>query len=282
VGTPPPPPIDPTEAAKDPDKLVELAARGPSGAPALGAMHMTGEARIAVHEAGAEVESLTETTLVERDGDGAWHVRYGNSRDYGREAFFSPGTAGGGATLWIRPGTGKYHRRAPTSPTEPAKLFDETWGTLGAQLELVGGSLAVEDGGEAQVAGRAARRVRLALAPRPRPRAPETLPQRAWRDGITVQAIDGALALDAETGVILEGTLAARLTFVRDGHTYEMIVQARHVVDRWGGGVTITPPGEAESVVTPERSHELDERDELLKGLAPPGKRAAPPAETGR
>jgi hypothetical protein len=265
---------DPARAATDGDVLVATLERSAAGA-GLPALRLAGTAQVVMREGGAELERLDEDTLIERDDKGQFHARYHNSQDYGREVWFA------GGTLWIRPGVGKYHRRAPVLAEEPARLFDETWGTLAAQLELCAAALAPSDGGETQVAGRRARRVTLALG-KARKRPPETLPQRAWRDTITVTSLSGELAIDAETGVLLQGKLAATIQYVRDGHSYEMQLASTHAVSDLGAAVTITPPGDADSVDTPARSHEFEERDELLHGIAPPGKRAAaPPSAPG-
>jgi hypothetical protein len=42
--------------------------------------------------------------------------------------------------------------------------------------------------------------------------------------------------------------------------------------------VAVTPPADEESVATPERSTEFEDRQELLSGIAPPAKKSPTPA----
>jgi hypothetical protein len=102
---------------------------------------------------------------------------------------------------------------------------------------------------------------------------------KKWRNAITVQALDGELVLDAETGAVLTGRLATRLSFQRGGRAFEMILESSHAIDKIGGPVAVTPPPDAESVTTPLRSHEFEERQELLEGIAPPAAKAPVPKE---
>lgn len=269
-----PPPIDVARAAREPAELLRavlVPQRDVAGA--LGPHRVRGTAKLRVAEQGREVEALDEETLVEHGAEGAFHALYKNSRDYGREAYFA------GGTLWIRPQVGKFHRRPPTAPEEPGQIVNEIAGTLGADLELVGHALQVADGGEASVAGRPARRVVLSLGS-PRPRPPEKLPQRAWRDGLTVKTLEGEVALDAATGAVLEGRLVAEVLFSRDGHTYQMRLEATQTASDVGGAVAVVPPPDSESVDTPGRTTEFEDRQHLLQGIGPPARRAPTPGES--
>jgi hypothetical protein len=178
----------------------------------------------------------------------------------------------------VRPRWGKFHRRPPAAPDEPLRVADEIFGSLAADLELVGFSLAVKDGGEAQAAGRKGRKIALALGSA-RPQLLHTEDGKKWRNAITVQALEGELVLDAETGAVLTGRLATRLSFQRGGRAFEMVLESSHAIDKIGGAVTVTPPPDAESVTTPLRSHEFEERQELLEGIAPPAAKAPLPKE---
>jgi hypothetical protein len=263
--------IDVDRAAKDPSEALR-AATTPHHEGKLGAHRFAGTTKLRVNANGAEVESLDEATSIEADAKGAYHATYTNSRDYGREAFFTPSPA----TMWLRPRYGKFHRRPPVGPDEPPRVADEIYGSFGAQLELCANALSVTDGGPTTIAGRAARKITLTLG-KETPRAPEKLPQRAWRDTIHVSAIDGEIDLDNETGALLGGRLAATLGYTRGGQAYEMKLEATHAVSDIGTAIAITPPGDDQSVDTPGRSHDFDDREELLDGLAPPAHRAPAP-----
>jgi hypothetical protein len=45
------------------------------------------------------------------------------------------------------------------------------------------------------------------------------------------------------------------------------------------GAVAVEPPPEDASAPTPHRSTEFDDRNELLSGLAPPGRKSPAPAK---
>ena len=52
-----------------------------------------------------------------------------------------------------------------------------------------------------------------------------------------------------------------------------MTLAATHALSDVGGAVTVVPPGDADSAPTPGRSSEVDDREELLGGLAPSTRR---------
>jgi hypothetical protein len=260
--------VDVAAAAKDPEALRRLLNRPHrAAAQALGAHRFAGKSTMKVTENGAEVESLSIEESAERSAEGDFHTLLKNSRDYGREVFWS------GGQLWLRPGFGKYHRRAPAADDEPARLLDEAVASLAADYDLVADGAALTDGGSTNLNGRAGRKIALSLAPKARAHRAEDLPQRAWRQEVSVLSLSGELIVDEATGVLLDGKLEATLRFVKQGHTYDMAITAQHAVSDVGGAITITPPAEADSVATPGRSSEVDEREDLLKGLAPPARR---------
>jgi hypothetical protein len=123
---PPPAPIDVAKARKDPDELVR-AASAPVGAP----HRLHGTHQIKVSEGDAVTLVMSETTSVDEGAGGAFHASYANDHDYGRDVFFD------GTKLWLRPRYGKFHRRLPVDPDEPARLERDVAGTFAADLELV-------------------------------------------------------------------------------------------------------------------------------------------------
>ena len=274
-----PAPIDVARAATDPTELVRaLVARHADATRGLGAHAVVTQATLRVHDvnaaAGTEptgeptgepLESLDEAARLEVAAGGAFHASTTNSRDDGRDTFFHDGT------LWLRPRSGKYHRREPASREEPARILDDAWGGFGAQVEVIAASIAVADRGAASVDGRAARRIALRLGTA-RARATEALPQRAWRDGLRVLALTGEVLLDAKTGVLLRGTLSARVAFERDGRSLELALGCKQELTGVGTAITITPPTDEDSVTTPGRSGEVAERARLLDGIAAPAR----------
>jgi hypothetical protein len=100
----------------------------------------------------------------------------------------------------------------------------------------------------------------------------ESLSQRRWRESRTITALDGEIVLDAETGVPLAAKLAAQIGFSRDGRRFAMKLSLDAQVTKLGAA-PIAAPAEAEVVATPARRGEVDERDYLLHGIAPPIKK---------
>ncbi len=264
VSTPPPEPIDVAKAASSPAELARaLAMPHHVSAAALGAHVFRGASKLRVVEGADEVEAIDDTTAIDYAADGSFRAILDNSRDYGRHAIYA------GGTLYLRPRFGKYHARAPTERDEPAAICDEVYATFGDYFDLASNRVAVADAGAATVAGRSGRAITLSKAASERPRK-QTLAQRKWRETIAVESIDGEVVLDDETGAVLRGKLTASVQFVRDGRTFQMTVEATHAIESVGGAVAVEAPAEDEIVATPHRSHELEERDALLEGIAPP------------
>ena len=264
--------VDVGAAVKDPAGLATaLALRHRDTARRLGAHRFHGTHAVTVTEDGKEIETLTEETSIELTAGGDLHALYKNSKDYGREAFSVAGT------IWVRPLFGKFHRRPPTAPEEADEIADEIYGTFGADIDLCASEIAFAGPAEATtVAGRPAERVRLQKGPA-RPRPPQSAPEKAWRDTVSVDSLTGEVALDRETGALLAGTLTARVSFARAGQRFSMDLKATHEISDVGGAVAVAAPAEGDSVGTPENSSEFDERHELLEGLAPPPRRAPTP-----
>jgi hypothetical protein len=265
-----PPAIDVARAAADPDALgAAIAAPEHDVTTALGPHALASKSTVEVTDGGAVVESLTdEVALDDRGAD--FHGTENNSADYGREVIAT------GGQVFLRPRYARWHARKPEDG-ELAKLRDELGGALAADFDLLAPSIAVADRGEAQAAGRAARRIVLSKAAVPRPRA-QTLSQRKWRDAADVVAVSGEVLLDAKTGAPLHAHLEGEVAFARDGHRYTMKLAIDHDVSAIGAVATIAPPSPDDTVATPERLREVDERDLLLQGMAPPAKRQQPAA----
>ena len=237
------------------------------------AHRVAGASHVVVSEGGQPLETLDEQTLVERDARGVLHAVYTNSRDQGREIFSA------GDTVWVRPRYGKFHRRSPAEPGEAERVAAEIGSVFASHLEVCAPVLAGKDAGTATVAGRPARRLLLGRGT-PRTMAKQTAPQRAWREGATVDALEGEVLLDAATGAVLLGRLAARVGFERDGRRLEMTLASTQEVLAVGA-VIVLPPADEHSSTTPSRSTEFEDRESLLSGLAAPARRSPAPAAKG-
>lgn len=260
----PPTKIDVIQAAKDPAELDRAMASGHDAVlAALGPHRWSIETRTVVEEGGKPTDDLADKSVLELGDKGAFHGVYTNSADYGRESIFLDGK------LYLRPRYQRWHGRAPETAAEPAQIRASYYDAIAATWELIApGAELTDKGALASVGGRAGRKVQVKLAPTPRDNPPEPRSQRRWREARTVTALDGEITLDAETGVPLAATLAGAITFSREGRRFTMKVGLTATVEL--GATVITAPPDAEVVATPSRRGEVDERDYLLHGIAPP------------
>ncbi|MEZ4403977.1 MAG: hypothetical protein R3B06_28390 [Kofleriaceae bacterium] len=223
---------------------------------------------VEVVDGAAVLEHLDETVVIEATAGGEYHATETNSADYGREVIWV------GGVMYLRPRYALWHQRGPESEDEPAAVRDQLAAVLGDYLDLCARGLEVSDQGVATVAGRAGHRLRLALAPTPRAVPPQALSQRRWRDTVQVTALTGEVVLDDERAVPLTGRLAATVTFQRDGKPLTMTVAVDHAVASIAAPALAPPPAD-QTVTTPTRSREVDDRNQLLRGIAPPQGKAA-------
>ena len=216
-----------------------------------------------VDEAGKQVSDLSDHTKLVVADKNAFHATYENSADYGREIVFA------GGKLYLRPRYQRWHERGPEAPDEPAVLRDQVADAIGATWDLLAPAIELTDRGPAQVDGRAGRKVEVKLSPSPLPPPPETLSQRKWREQRSIDAVSGEIVIDADKGVPLSVKLAGTISFSREGKRYAMKVSLTSAVSAIGKpGDVIAPTTDV--VATPERQREVDDRDYLLQGIAPP------------
>lgn len=261
--------IDVARAAKEPAELGRaLMQPHRKVAEAIGPHTAAIASKTTVEEGGKVVTDLGEQTKLELGQLPAFHAEYTNTADYGREAIFV------GGQLYLRPRYQRWHGRAPETADEPAALRDSFYSPVAATWELVAPGAELTDLGGAQVAGRAGRKIGVKLAPRPAKPPAETLIQRKWREGRIVEELTGEVVLDAEKGVPLSVKLAGTISFMRDGRRFRMKTSITDELSAIGAPVAIAAPPEAEVVATPERPREVDDRDFLLEGIAPPLRKA--------
>jgi hypothetical protein len=266
--------VDLDRAASDPTHLARaLAMPHHTVAEALGSHRFEGSSRTTVTAGTDVIEELSDTTRIAfRDG-GAFHAVLENSKDYGRESIFADGV------LYLRPRYGKFHRRPPADDAEPGRIRDQVFATLGAYFELLAPGAELSDRGSAQVGGRAARKIDIARAPEPRPRDAEPQAQRAWRQGAVVREVSGTVWLDADSGAPLAAELRGVVQFARDDRRFDMALEVDHRIEAIGEPIEVTVPDDDQTVATHQRLRELDERESLLRGLAPPARRARTPSK---
>jgi hypothetical protein len=272
------PPIDIERAIRDPAELgralaqpyrVTLAAIGPHGV----AVNTT----TSVEEAGKPASELSDHAQIDNGDDGTYRALYTNSADYGRETTFT------GGKLYLRPRYQRWHARAPETPDEPAALRDDYAAAVAATWDLLAPGAELTDRGPIEVSGRTGRKIGVAHASEPRQPHPEPVSQRKWREGRSVDAVSGEIVLDADKGVPLAVKLSGSVGFTRDGRRFTMKVSVDSTISGLGSPAMILTPADGEVVATPERVREVDDRDYLLQGIAPPLRRnpdgtAVPPA----
>jgi hypothetical protein len=272
------PPIDVDRAAKDPAELgralgrpyrATLAALGPHGI----AVNTTST----VEEAGKPASELSDHAQVENGADGEFHAVYTNSADYGRESTFIAGT------LFLRPRYQRWHARAPEQADEPAALRDQYVDAVAATWDLLAPAIELTDRGAVDAAGRPGRKIEIKRAAEPAKAPAEPLAQRKWRETRSIDAVAGEIVLDRDKGVPLAVKLSGTIGFSRDGRRFTMKVAVDSAISGIGSASAIAAPSDAEVVATPERRREVDDRDFLLQGIAPPLRRnpdgtAIPPA----
>lgn len=264
-------PPDVEQAVKDPVELSRaMAASHAAVLAALGPHSLSIETHTIVEEGGKPVNDLSDKTLLEigkgsgrGPDDASFHGLYENSADYGREAIFV------GGKLYLRPRYQKWHGRSPETLDEAAQLRDSYFAPIAATWDLVGPGAELTDKGAVQIAGRPGRKIAVKLAPSPRENPRETLPQRTWRETRTIAALDGEVVIDAEKAVPLAIDLTGAIAFSRDGRRFTMKVAIKGEITKLGAVEIVAPP-EGEVIATPTRRGEVDERDYLLNGIAPP------------
>ncbi len=257
--------IDVDRAAKEPTELGRALLRPYHAAiGAIGPHTLAVAMTTTVSEGNASTDLGEKYTLELGEAD-AFHGAYTNTDDYGRETIWT------GKELFLRPRYQRWHARGPEAPDETQQLRDGFASEIGAVWELFGYAAELTDQGPAGVNGRAGRKIIVKLSPSARTAPAETLAQRKWRASRVVEALTGEVILDAEKGVPLAVKLAGQLSFARDGKRLAMKVSLESGITSVGA-VAIAPPAVGEVIATPERLKEVDDRDTLLDGFAPPQK----------
>ncbi len=271
--------IDVERAAKDPEELgAALRLAHHAVTAALGPHTITITMATHVTEATKAVSDLDDKTAIEVGDKGAFHAVYTNSADYGREVTYV------GGKLYLRPRYQRWHERAPETVDEPVQIQDQFYDPVAATWDLLAPGVEVTDRGTAQVAGRRGRKIELKPAGTPRKPAAEPLVQRKWREGRSIEALTGEVVLDVEKGVPLSVKLSGTIGFSREGRRFSMQISVQSDLSTIGQVAVIAVPASEDVVATPERLREVDDRDFLLQGIAPPLRKtdvAAPIKSTG-
>lgn len=260
---PPPRTIDLGKVSRDAQTLAAaLQLPWSRAAVQLGDHRLTITTQHEVREGNGVLETLEDTTVIDLAKDGTYRALYENQHDYGREVVYLDGK------LYLRPRYARWHARAPETDTEATEIRDQMASALGAHVAIYAHGLEVSDKGGVQEAGRAGRRLELKLAPSPKPAPRPTLTQHAWREGLTVEAAAGEVVLDDATGLPLKARIDATVAFVRDGKRLTMRLAIQQSTAP--GTVAVARPEDDQIVATPVRLREVDDRNFLLQGIAPP------------
>ena len=257
--------LDVAKAATDARELGRALARSYALVLAdLGAHTITIKTQTVVDEASKPVSDLSDESVIKNGDKGTYQAVYTNTADYGRETIFV------GDKLYLRPRYQRWHGRAPESAGEPVEIRESFYGAIAATRDLVGYAAELTDRGVVQVAGKSGRKIEIKLDPSASKAPREALAQRKWREGRSIEALAGNVVLDADTGAPLSVELDAKIGFSRDGRSFVMKLKLQAAVSELGKPAAIAAPPDGEVVATPGRLREVDERDYLLQGIAPP------------
>jgi hypothetical protein len=254
--------IDVDDAAREVSELVRaLATPHHQIASELGPHTVTASSSVEASTGAEVVLSLADKTRLAVDAKGQFTATADNDQDYGRHAIYA------GGSLYLRPRYGKYHRRPPNEPGEPAAILDEMYSTTSAYFDLLWTGAELSDRGATSFGDRPARKIEISLAPSHPDRPAESVTQKKWRETIDVDEVSGEVILDNETGTPLSAEITGSIKYVRDGASYRMKLEARHRVEP-GEVATITAPAAEQTVSAPAASGEVAERRKLLEGLS--------------
>ncbi|HEY3359865.1 MAG TPA: hypothetical protein VGQ83_41830 [Polyangia bacterium] len=226
----------------------------------LGPHRFEAKTKVRVSVPGQPADELEDEYLLEAGAGGRFHARHQNSRDQGFEHYVLD------RDLYVRPRYGRFVRRR-ADEGEADRVRENAFGAVGALGDLVGRFAAGRSEGPVTAGGRPAVRVRLALAPTPRPLAAAPEGARAWRATVAVQALAGTLDLDAASGLPLAANVTATFTF-RQGDR-EVTAQLEHA-SAVATGVDL-PLAAPDHLTEPARRRYHVEQQQLLEGLIPPG-----------
>lgn len=273
--------VDIDRAASDPAELGRALARPYRMVlAALGPHSVAVSTVTTVTEAGKPISELSDHAQIDNGESGAYHAVYTNSADYGRETTFV------GGKLYLRPRYQRWHARGPEAPDEPDALRDQYFDAIAATWDLLAPGAELSDRGPIQISGRPGRKIEVKRAADPAQPADEPIAQRKWRESRSVDDVAGEVVIDSDKGVPLVVKLGGTIGFSRDGRRFAMKISVDSTVSGLGSAAAIAVPPEADVVATPERLREVDDRDYLLQGIAPPLRRnpdgtAVPPAPIG-
>ena len=254
--------VDVQKLTQPPELARALGQPGAGFDAQLGARHVEASGTLKLEPPGKPAEQLDESYRLDSDGKGALHLMHESSRGSGFEAVVT------GGELTVRPRGGRFVRHKPEGD-EVDRLRATVEGVAADYVKLLERWLQVHEVGHSQVAGRAARKLKLSAAPQPAPAPKETDPGKRWRDTIAVRFVDGELDVDEATGAPLAVRLDAAYSFQRDNGNGEKSSPFA-VTLSYKSAMTTTPEAivaPADAVIAPRRSRPMLDLKELLEGL---------------
>jgi hypothetical protein len=243
---------------------------------AFGAHKYRATSSLEVLENSQPVEQLDYESSIEVDAKGNYHAVVNNSKEYGREILFVDGL------MYLRPRyQPKFHKRPPADEAEPERLLGEIIGELGAYFDVVAGGAELVDRGHVDFGGRSGRKIEIKTAPEPSDRPAQKHAHKMWRDDVVVREVVGQIVLDEESGCMLAGEVRGVAVFSREARQFEMkLTASSRISDIGAAAANVAAPPAEQTVPTPEHHREAFERERLLRGIAPPARKAPTPATT--
>jgi len=207
-------------------------------------------------QAGTDHRNLTETFLLETDGQGRIHGRHDNSKEYGYEFYWAKGTYT--YKLRYRP----FRRRqadwedVSSEATRVWNTISDTWAIIGRFAHLESTPTDRKD----RIA------YRIALAENPRHTSSHG--RRDWATTMNVSALSGRLVFDRATGVPMFVHIEATYGFSKDGTPAQVTLHLKATLTKEPKAFRIQIP---KAQAAPIRRRPQEDRRALLGPTPRPG-----------
>ncbi|HXJ20618.1 MAG TPA: hypothetical protein VMT03_10320 [Polyangia bacterium] len=236
----------------------------------LGGAHYHATLRMSAGRPGAPAAAVTTTTDVWVDRAGNYRFHEENDRDGGRDVVLY------GRELAVALRYGKMIRRIAEEP-EPKRLLEEALGGPSAAFEIAAPRAHFDEGGLELVGGAGSIRYTISLGDGVAAPPPHAYGLRAWRTGVTVDAVTGRALVDGPTGALVALDLTVAFRSKTDSGNEQGSLEVHTSLAEVASTPPIARPAAEELVL---RQRTVPEARELLHGLAEP--RGAGPAKERR
>jgi hypothetical protein len=226
----------------------------------LGGAHYHAVLRMSAGRPGAAPSTVTTNTDVWLDRSGNFKFHEENDRDGGRDVVLY------GRELAVALRYGKMIRRIAEEP-EPTRLLQEALGGPWAAFEMAGPRARFDEAGQELVGGAGTIRYNISLGEGSATPVPHAYGLRAWRAGVTVDAVSGRALVDGPTGALVALDLTVGFQGKTDSGNEQGSIEVHTSLSEVASLAPITRPPAEELVL---RQRTVPEARELLRGVAEP------------